>query len=64
VYEFYFVFVADWAFGGACNNQGSDFRAEFSQMWRGEWRNIGFPQQGTAFDYCVHAETKKFMPWS
>jgi dynein heavy chain len=64
LYELYFVFAAVWAFGGACDDQGRDFRAEFSQMWRGEWRNVTFPQQGTVFDYCVNHETKKFMPWT
>jgi dynein heavy chain len=33
LYELYFVFAALWAFGGACDDQGRDFRAEFSQMW-------------------------------
>ena len=64
LYELYFVFAAVWAFGGACDDQGRDYRAEFSQMWRSEWRNVSFPQQGTVFDYYVNPEKKKFMPWS
>lgn len=23
-----------------------------------------FPSTGTVFDYCIDAETKKFVPWS
>jgi dynein heavy chain len=64
VYELYFVFAAVWAFGAACDDQGKDYRAEFSQMWRSEWRNVSFPQQGTVFDYYVNAEKKKFQPWT
>jgi hypothetical protein len=43
---------------------GRDFRAEFSQMWKGEWRNVVFPQQGTVFDYYVSNKTNKFAPWT
>ncbi|KAK8861127.1 hypothetical protein M9Y10_012822 [Tritrichomonas musculus] len=64
LYELYFVWAAVWAFGGACDDQGRDYRAEFSQMWRSEWRNVSFPQQGTVFDYYLHPEKKKFLPWT
>ncbi|KAH0788142.1 Dynein heavy chain family protein [Histomonas meleagridis] len=64
LYELYFVFAAVWAFGGACDDQGRDYRSEFSQMWKSEWRNITFPQQGTVFDYYVNPEKKKFVPWN
>jgi dynein heavy chain len=64
LYELYFVFAAVWAFGGACDDQGRDYRAEFSQMWRSEWRNVTFPQQGTVFDYYVSPDKKKFLPWT
>ncbi|OHS95209.1 Dynein heavy chain family protein [Tritrichomonas foetus] len=64
LYELYFVFAAVWAFGGACDDQGRDYRLQFNQMWRSEWRNVVFPQQGTVFDYCINPDTKKFMPWS
>jgi len=63
LYELYFVFSAVWGFSGACDDQGGDFRAEFSQMWRSEWRNVMFRQQGTVFDYCVNHDTKKFILW-
>ena len=64
LYELYFVFAAVWAFGGACDDQGHDYRMQFSQMWKSEWRSVVFPQQGTVFDYCINPDTKKFMPWS
>jgi len=64
IYELYFVFAAVWAFGGGCDDQGRDYRAEFSQMWRSEWRSVVFPQQGTVFDYFVDNDKKKFVPWS
>ena len=64
LYELYFVFAAVWAFGGACDDQGRDYRMQFSQMWKSEWRNVSFPQQGTVFDYCINPDTKKFMPWT
>jgi len=64
VYELYFVFAAVWSFGGACDDVGRDYRAEFSQMWKSEWRNVVFPQQGTVFDYYVDRVKKKFVPWT
>jgi dynein heavy chain len=64
LYEIYFVFASIWAFGGACDDVGRDFRAEFSQMWKGEWRNVMFPQQGTVFDYYVSNKTNKFATWT
>jgi hypothetical protein len=33
LYELDFVVAAVSAFGGACDDQGRDYRAEFSQMW-------------------------------
>jgi dynein heavy chain len=64
LYELYFVFAAVWAFGAACDDQDRDYRAEFSQMWRSERRNVTFPQQGTVFEYYVNPEKKEFQPWA
>jgi hypothetical protein len=47
LYELDFAVAAVSAFGGACDDQGRDYRAEFSQMRR----NVTFLEQGTAFDY-------------
>jgi dynein heavy chain len=51
IYEIYFVFASIWRFGGACDDVGRYFRAESSQLWKAECRNVAFPQQGTVFDY-------------
>jgi hypothetical protein len=60
LYELDFAAVAGSAFGGACDDQCRDYRAEFSQMWR----NVTFLQQGTAFDYDGSPDKKKFLPWT
>jgi hypothetical protein len=60
LYELYFAFATVLTFGGACNDQGRDYRVEFSQMWR----SVTFPQQGTVFDYYVSPDKKKFLPWT
>jgi dynein heavy chain len=64
LYELYFVFAVLWAFGGAWDDQGRGFRAEFSQMWQSEWRNVTFPQRGTVFDSYVRPDKKAFLPWT
>lgn len=64
LYELYFVFAAVWAFGGGCDDDQGENRAKFSQLWRSEWRNVVFPQQGTVFDYYIDPVKKKFVPWS
>jgi hypothetical protein len=63
-YELDFAGAAVSAFGGACDDQGRDYWAEFSQKWRSEWRNVTFLQQGTAFNYYGSPNKKKFLPWT
>jgi hypothetical protein len=62
LYELDFAVAAVSAFGGACDDKGRDYRAEFSQIWRSEWRNVTFLQQGTVFDYDGSPDKKKFLP--
>ncbi|CAK8695850.1 unnamed protein product [Clavelina lepadiformis] len=65
LYELYFVFACIWAFGGAMfQDQLIDYRVEFSKWWSSEFKTVKFPIAGTVFDYCIDAETKKFVPWS
>jgi dynein heavy chain len=61
-YGLYFVFAAVSTFGAACDDQSREYRAEFSQMWRSEWRNVTFPQQGTVFGSYVSLDKKKSLP--
>ncbi|XP_054026357.1 dynein axonemal heavy chain 17 [Dryobates pubescens] len=65
LYELYFVFACAWAFGGTMfQDQLVDYRLEFSKWWVEEFKTIKFPSQGTIFDYYIHPDTKKLMPWT
>jgi len=53
--EYLFVFGWVWACGGGLTEKdGVDYRKDFSQWWKGEWKSsVKFPQKGSVFDYFV-----------
>ncbi|CBZ52837.1 GA26239, related [Neospora caninum Liverpool] len=52
--EYAFVFCCIWACGGCLHEKdGIDYRRQFSNWWRNEWKTIKFPSKGTVFDYFV-----------
>ncbi|OEH75838.1 hypothetical protein cyc_03719 [Cyclospora cayetanensis] len=60
--EFAFVFCLVWAAGGSLQEKdGIDYRRQFSNWWRSEWKVIKFPSKGTIFEYFVDAA--KFESW-
>ncbi len=57
-----------WALGGSlAEKDGIDYRKEFSNWWKGEWKqSVKFPSKGTIFDYFVEqsGDTIKFEEWA
>jgi dynein heavy chain len=53
--EYIFVFAWVWACaGGLTEKEGVDYRKEFSNWWKAEWKSsVKFPQKGSVFDYFV-----------
>lgn len=66
VYATVFVFCIVWSFGAGLtlSDDGTDYRKEFSEWWRSEWKQIKFPSRETVFDYYLDPEHWKFEPWS
>jgi len=63
--EHAFVFSAVWAFGSMLQiaDDGTDYRKEFNNWWRNEFKNVRMPTRDTVFDYWLDPETMKFEPW-
>ncbi|CDI86634.1 hypothetical protein EPH_0074210 [Eimeria praecox] len=60
--EFAFVFCLVWAAGGSLQEKdGIDYRRQFNNWWRSEWKVIKFPSKGSIFEYFV--DTAKFESW-
>ncbi|CDJ53066.1 hypothetical protein EBH_0006090 [Eimeria brunetti] len=52
--EFAFVFCLVWAAGGSLQEKdGIDYRRQFNNWWRSEWKVIKFPSKGSIFEYFV-----------
>jgi len=66
--EYYFVFAIIWCLGGGLTEKdGTDYRKEFSNWWKAEWKSsVKFPAKGTIFDYYVlsNKEGIKFDEWT
>jgi dynein heavy chain len=59
-----FVFAAIWAFGSVlAERDGVDYRSQFNEYWRGEWKSVKIPSRDTIFDYYLNPEENKFEPW-
>ncbi|CAG9859865.1 unnamed protein product [Phyllotreta striolata] len=64
-YEIYFAFSIVWAFGSALfQDQITDWRSEFSKWFLNEFKSVKFPAGGNVFNYYIHPESKKFLPWT
>lgn len=64
ILDTYFVFAAVWAFGSALSlRDGEDYRAKFSDFWRGELKTVRLPSRETVFDYWLAPETLQFEQW-
>lgn len=65
--EYLFVYALVWSLGGALTEKdGVDYRKEFSNWWKGEWKSsVKFPVKGTIFDYYVdtQGDVYKFEEW-
>jgi dynein heavy chain len=63
--EMVFVFACVWAIGaGFAEKDNKDYRKDFSNWWKDNWKQIRFPNKGTVFDYYVDYENNKFEEWS
>lgn len=66
--EYLFVYACVWAIGGAlAEKDGIDFRKDFSNWWKGEWKtSVKFPSKGTIFEYYVDqtSDSARFEEWA
>lgn len=66
--EYIFVYTLIWSIGGILTEKdGIDYRKEFSNWWKGEWKtSVKFPSKGTVFDYFVDQSEAnyKFEEWA
>jgi dynein heavy chain len=64
--EHVFNMCACWAYGGCLTEKDNkDYRKEFSNWWRTEFKPVKFPAKGLVFDYFVSFEENKvsFSEW-
>lgn len=63
--EHAFVFAAIWAFGSALfvSEDGTDYRAMFSDWWRANFKSVRLPARETIFDYYLDLRQAKFDTW-
>jgi len=57
---------AVWAFGGGlAEKDNKEYRKDFSNWWRSEFKPVKFPSKGLVFDYYVEFEDTKvnFQEW-
>eukprot|EP01138_Halocafeteria_seosinensis_P009362 gb/GECG01009567.1/.p1 GENE.gb/GECG01009567.1/~~gb/GECG01009567.1/.p1 ORF type:complete len:4452 (+),score=647.06 gb/GECG01009567.1/:1-13356(+) len=58
-----FAFSAVWAFGSMCaEKDGVDWRRQFSDFWRANFKGLRFPSRDTVFDYWLDPEGH-LQPW-
>ncbi|KFM23536.1 Dynein beta chain, flagellar outer arm [Auxenochlorella protothecoides] len=63
--EAHFVMACIWAFGGALSCDGAvDSQAAFSKWWRGEFKSVALPAEGTVFDYYMDNVSGQMVPWT
>lgn len=60
-----FVFCLIWGFGSVLTitDDGVDHRKNFSEWFRGKFKNIKIPSRDTIFDYWLDTRTCKFESW-
>eukprot|EP01033_Poteriospumella_lacustris_P003465 gene3469-2562_t len=64
-FETVFVFCAIWGFGSVLTigDDGTDYRKNFSEWFRGKFKSIKIPSRDTIFDYWLDPRTSKFESW-
>jgi dynein heavy chain len=64
-FETVFVFCVIWGFGSVLTvgDDGTDFRKNFSEWFRGKFKSIKIPSRDTIFDYWLDPRTSKFESW-
>lgn len=64
ILDTFFVFAAVWAFGSTLSlKDGEDYRARFSEFWKGEFKTVRFQARDTVFDYYLDPATLAFDSW-
>jgi dynein heavy chain len=60
-----FVFCLIWGFGSVLTitDDGIDHRKNFSEWFRGKFKNIKIPSRDTIFDYWLDTRSCKFESW-
>jgi dynein heavy chain len=59
-----FVFSAIWAFGCTLSEKdGVDYRKNFSDFWKSEYKSVKIPSRETVFDYWLSPQTNSFDQW-
>jgi dynein heavy chain len=60
-----FVFAVIWCVGGGFTEKdGKDYRKEFSNWWKGEFRAGAVKFQKTVYDYYVDIEQQQMVEWT
>jgi len=63
--ELWFAFCSVWSFGaGLSEKDGYDYRKQFSNWWKGEFKVVKFPGKGTVLDYFVDPASNKLDEWN
>lgn len=64
-FETAFVFCVIWGFGSVLttSDDGTDYRKNFSDWFRGKFKSIKIPSRDTIFDYWLDPKTSKFESW-
>jgi dynein heavy chain len=59
-----FTFACIWCIGGGyAIKDGIDYKANFSNWWKNEFKSPKFPSKGTVFDYYMDLESNKPEGW-
>jgi len=59
-----FAFCCIWGFGSCMGERdGRDYRQEFSEFWRKQWKTVRIPSRETVFDYYLSNETNTMEQW-
>ncbi|GMH57655.1 hypothetical protein TL16_g02438 [Triparma laevis f. inornata] len=60
-----FLYCAMWSFGGMMSaDRSNDAKKKFSNMWKGVFKAIKYPDSGTVFDFFVDPVTAAVTPWA
>lgn len=65
-FETAFVFCLIWGFGSVLTiaDDGTDYKKNFSEWFRGKYKAIKIPARDTIFDYWLDPKSCKFESWN